>query len=355
MSVSNKTFVFAKIPEEFPVPGEHIVIENKTFDPAAEAPADGITTENLYTSLDPYMRGRMRDAKIKSYAPAYDLGKPIPSYSIVKVLKSNNSRFKAGDIVRGMFPVQEYSTLAGAWLEGAIVINNAHNLDLRLYLGALGMPGLTAYSSLYEIGAPKKGEVLFVSSAAGPVGQLVGQLAKAEGLTVFGSVGSDEKLDFITKELGFDGGFNYKKEKAADALKRLAPNGIDIYYENVGGEQLQAALNALNEFGRIVVCGMISQYNKGPASQDPLYNPIQILTKRIKMQGFIVGDKGFADKYGKEHAERTSAWLAEGKIKAKTHETTGIENVGTGFVDMLNGGNFGKAVLKIKEVSFSSM
>ena len=137
----------------------------------------------------------------------------------------------------------------------ANVINNPYKLDPKLFLGPLGMPGLTAYSSFYDIGVPKKGETIFISSAAGPVGQLVGQLAKHEGLTVIGSVGEDKKLDFITKELGFDAGFNYKKEKPLDALKRLAPKGIDIYYENVGGEQLEAAITCMNDFGRIVACG----------------------------------------------------------------------------------------------------
>ena len=147
--------------------------------------------------------------------------------------------------------IEEYSAIPAEALKYLEKLDNPYNLDPAIYVGALGMPGLTAYSSFYEIGQPKKGETIFISAASGAVGQLVGQLAKHEGLTVIGSVGSDEKLSFIEKELGFDGGFNYKKEKPADALKRLAPKGIDIYYENVGGEQLEAAIDAMSDFGRI--------------------------------------------------------------------------------------------------------
>ncbi|KAJ5388513.1 hypothetical protein N7509_011054 [Penicillium cosmopolitanum] len=205
------------------------------------------------------------------------------------------------------------------------------------------MPGLTAYSSLYEIGKPKKGETIFVSAASGAVGQLVGQLAKHEGLRVIGSVGSDEKLDYIINELGFDGGFNYKNEKPSAALARLAPEGIDIYYENVGGEHLEAALDAFNNFGRIVTCGLISQYNSAPY---PITNIHQILVKRLTMRGFIVGDPGMGDIYTKEHQERVQKWIKEGTFKVLIHETVGIDNGAEGLVGIFHGKNKGKAVLK---------
>jgi len=162
-------------------------------------------------------------------------------------------------LVTGRFPIAEFAALSKGEVAGGVrKINNPYGLGLGLFLGPLGMPGLTGWSSLYEIGKPKKGETIFISSAAGAVGQVVGQVAKREGLRVIGSVGSDEKLEFIVKELGFDGGFNYRKEKTSDALKRLAPEGLDIYYENVGGEQLADALDAMKDFGRIVACGMVS-------------------------------------------------------------------------------------------------
>ena len=212
------------------------------------------------------------------------------------------------------------------------------------------MPGLTAYSSFYDIGVPKKGETIFISSAAGPVGQLVGQLAKHEGLTVIGSVGDDKKLDFITKDLNFDSGFNYKKEKPLDALKRLAPNGVDIYYENVGGEQLEAAITCMNDFGRIVACGMISQYNLKPENQYPIRNLMQVVAKRLTMRGFIVGDANMGPRYAREHQEKVQKWLSEGSFKAAMDVTEGIDNASEGLVGLFEGKNFGKAVLEVSKL-----
>ncbi|KAI9932171.1 hypothetical protein ASPWEDRAFT_111145 [Aspergillus wentii DTO 134E9] len=341
----NKALFFKSIPQGYPVPGQDITIENVAdVDANSPAPANGVVLQSLYTSFDPYMRGRMRDAESKSYAPAFALNKPIDSRSICKVLRSNNASYKEGDLVIGHVPIQEYIALNG---EQVVVLSPLENPlgieDIRVFLGALGMPGLTAYSSLYEIGKPKKGETIFVSAASGAVGQLVGQLAKHEGLKVIGSVGSDEKLDYIIKDLGFDGGFNYKNEKPKDALARLAPNGIDIYYENVGGEHLEAALDALNNFGRIVVCGLISQYNSAPY---PITNIHNVLVKRIDMRGFIVGDPGFAPKYTKEHQENVQKWIKEGSFKNLIHETQGIDNAAEGLVGIFYGKNKGKAVLK---------
>lgn len=195
----------------------------------------------------------MRAPEVKSYSPPFELGKPITNTGIAKILKSDTPQFKEGDIVRfsGTLPTEEYSVLSSNIVKTGEKIDNPYNLDLKIFVGALGMPGLTAYSSFYAIGEPKKGETIFISAASGAVGQLVGQLAKHEGLKVIGSVGDDRKLEFIEKELGFDAGFNYKKEKTSDGLERTAPQGLDIYYENVGGETLDAAISAMNNFGRI--------------------------------------------------------------------------------------------------------
>lgn len=265
MSTPNKTFVFKKVPQGFPVPGQDLVIEDRPIDLGA-VPQGGLVLQNFVTSFDPYMRGRMRDASVKSYSPAFELGGPVNSTCIARVLKSDSPGFKEGDLVSAFVDIAEYAYASKEVIAGKRVfkINNPHSLDLALFVGQLGMPGLTAYSSLYKIGQPKKGETIFVSSAAGAVGQIVGQLAKHEGLTVIGSVGSDEKADYITKELGFDGATNYKKESTADALKRLAPNGVDIYYENVGGEVLEGALGAMNTNGRVVACGMVSVASFAP-------------------------------------------------------------------------------------------
>ena len=256
--VQNKGLVYKSHPSGWPVPGEHFAVETRSFDLDAPPPKDGLIVKNFYISFDPYLRGRMRDPSVQYYSTAFQLGRPLNNFGIAKVLKSDNAEFKEGDVVLGYFSIEEYSSITGeianaakGLFTGVRKLENPYNLDPKYFVGALGMPGLTAFSSLYEIGKPKKGETIFVSAASGAVGQIVGQLAKHEGMKVIGSVGSDDKLDFIIKELGFDGGFNYKKEKADEALTRLAPNGISIYYENVGGEQLDAALNAMVNDGRI--------------------------------------------------------------------------------------------------------
>jgi NADPH-dependent curcumin reductase CurA len=249
--VDNKSFIYKKLPSGFPVPGQDLVVETRQFDPSTP-PAGGLSLKNHYVSFDPYQRGRMRDPAIKSYNIAYTLDQPIPNRSVSTVLKSDNPKFQEGDvIIADGAETAEYSYYPKERMDFARKLENPYGIDPKEFIGALGMPGLTAYSSLYEIGKPKKGETIFISAASGAVGQLVGQLAKREGLTVIGSVGDDKKLDFILNDLGFDGGFNYKKEKPAEALSRLAPEGIDIYYENVGGEHLDAALVAMKFFGRI--------------------------------------------------------------------------------------------------------
>lgn len=258
--VQNKGLIFKSIPDGWPVPGQDLAVEDQGFDLEAELPQGSITTQNLYASFDPYQRGRMKDSNTKSYFPPFKIGEPITNSVVAKVLKSANSKFKKGDLVIGMMPIAEYSIISADTANSMVrKLDNKHQLDLKIFLGALGMSGLTAYSSLYAIGEPKKGETIFISAASGAVGQVVGQLAKHEGLTVIGSVGSDEKLDFILKDLKFDHGFNYKKENPAEALTRIAPDGIDIYYENVGGEQLDAALDAMTNHGRIGKCPPIGQ------------------------------------------------------------------------------------------------
>ncbi|TKA70588.1 hypothetical protein B0A49_02809 [Cryomyces minteri] len=347
--VQNRGLIFKKVPTELPVVGEHLVLEDRPFDLDQAPPKGGITTKNYYVSFDPYQRGRMRDPSIKSYSPPFELGKPITNRAICKVLKSDDPKFKEGDTIisEAGTPTEEYSALPEQIANMAKVLDNPYNLDPKVFVGALGMPGLTAYSSFYEIGKPKKGETIFISAASGAVGQLVGQLAKHEGLKVIGSVGDDKKLEFIKKDLGFDEGFNYKKEKTSEALARLAPNGIDIYYENVGGEALEAAINALNTYGRIIACGMISQYNLAPKDSYPIRNLMQFVAKRLMMRGFIVGDEGMGPKYAGEHQKNVQKWIHEGTFKAEMSVTEGIDNAGEGLLGLFHGKNFGKAVLQI--------
>ncbi|RYP38789.1 hypothetical protein DL766_000789 [Monosporascus sp. MC13-8B] len=347
--VANKTFIFKKVPTGFPVPGEHLVVETRSFDLSA-VPAGGLVVEVLSASLDPYLRGRMREAHIPSYFPAFNLNEAVENNTIARVLSSDDEGYKAGDVVRASLPLAEYAVVPAEKLPKVTKIDNPCGLSLDLFLGPLGMPGLTAYSSLYKIGRPKKGETIFVSSAAGAVGQVVGQIAKREGLTVIGSVGSDEKLDFILNELGcFDAGFNYKKEKPVDALKRLAPQGLDIYYENVGGEHLEAALAHMNVRGRIVVCGMIEGYNKPMEEHYGVRNLGEFLPKRLSMAGFLVGDEEFGPAYAEDHRRDVQKWIADGSFRPTLHITRGIENGPEGLLEIFQGKNFGKAVLKIKE------
>ncbi|KID73728.1 NADP-dependent oxidoreductase RED1 [Metarhizium brunneum] len=344
--VANKTLVYKQVPKGLPVPGQDLVVETREID-LESPPKGGLIVEVLYASFDPYLRPKMRDPSIKSYTPAFAPNDPIVNDTVGKVIKSDSPDFKPGDVVKAYAPLAEYAAIADVKGQRVLKVHNPYNLDLSVFTGALGMPGLTAWSSLHKIGKPKRGETIFVSSAAGAVGQLVGQIAKKEGLTVIGSVGSDEKLDFITGELGFDAGFNYKKEKPGDALKRLAPNGIDIYYENVGGEHLEAALNHLNDFGRIVACGMISQYNNAGEAHG-IRNLMLVVAKQITMQGFIVSNPEFGPAYYQEHQEKLQQWLADGSFKAKMSYTEGIDRAAEGLVGIFEGKNFGKAVLRIK-------
>jgi len=348
MSTQNKSLIFKKIPTGLPVPGEHLTIEDRPIDLSAAPPSGGLLVEVQYSSMDPYLRGKMRDPKIKSYSPGFELDQPIYSGGIGKVLASSNEGFAKDDIIVGLLAVAEYAVVQDVKATGIRKVQNPHNFPLSYFIGALGMPGLTAWSGLHKIGQPKKGETLFVSSAAGAVGQVVGQIAKREGLTVIGSVGSDEKLDFIINELGFDGGFNYKKESPHDALPRLAPNGIDIYFENVGGEHLEAALVNMNVGGRIPTCGMISGYNTPRDQQEGVKQLFHIIAKQITMQGFLVGNPEFGPAYAREHQEKFGQWLKEGSVKAKEYVTEGIDHAAEGFVGMLQGKNFGKAVVKIR-------
>jgi NADPH-dependent curcumin reductase CurA len=251
--VENKGLIFKSIPKGFPIPGKDIAIESRDLDLDTATPDGGVILKNYVASFDPYLRGKMRDIKIKSYSPPIPINDVVPNSVVGTVVNTKNDKFKIGDLVTGMAGIEEYSVISAEATSspGFRKIENPYKLDLKHFIGPLGMPGLTAYSSFYEIGKPKKGETIFISSASGAVGQIVGQLAKHEGLKVIGSAGDDAKVDYLLKEIGFDGGFNYKKEKPKDALKRLTPEGLDIYFDNVGGETLQAALDNMKIHGRI--------------------------------------------------------------------------------------------------------
>ncbi|KAF9428558.1 hypothetical protein BGZ94_001949 [Podila epigama] len=341
--VHNKSVVFLKHPTEFPVVGEHFAVQAKELN-AQLQPSD-VLLKNLFISLDPYMRGRMRDTD-KSYTAGFQIGKPLNGSGVSEVIESKNDAFPVGTIVTGFVNWAEYSVVPGA--QGLRALPNARDskIPLSAYIGVLGMPGMTAYSSLKIIGQPKAGETIFISAASGAVGQLVGQLAKHQGLRVIGSAGSDDKVEYLTRDLKFDAAFNYKKGNILENLQKLAPKGIDIYYENVGGEQLEAALEVMNTHGRVIACGMISQYN----TQKPygIRNLFHVIGKRITIRGFIVSD--FEKECGADFARDVGSWLVKGEIIYKEDIAEGIDNAPAAFVGMLQGRNFGKQVVKIADL-----
>lgn len=345
---SNKSLIYKEVPETFPEAGKHLTVEDRPIDIESVDLHGGLLVKVLYTSFDPYLRGRMRDPKIPSYSPPLTPGQPLQSAIAGKVVRSDNPQFQVGDEVAAFYGENsEYAVIPEKFIAptGLRKVDNPHKLPLSYFVGYLGMPGTTAVEGLYEIGKPKKGETIFVSSAAGAVGQLVGQLAKAEGLTVIGSAGSKEKLDYL-KTIGFDAVFNYKEEAPLDALRRLAPNGVDIYWDNVGGETLEAALELLNNYGRIIACGAISGYNSKPEDRYGVKNLFMIVTKKILMKGFIVDLS--PPKY-KAALEKLVPLFVEGKVQGKEDIYEGIEAGPEGLVGIFKGRNFGKAILKIAD------
>jgi len=303
-------------------------------------PGDGdVLVRAIYMSLDPYMRGRM-DAS-KSYAANFQIGEPLKARVIGEVTASNDDTFHPGDLVFGMLDWADH-TMAGP-AAGLRHVDPAL-APLPYYLGVLGMPGMTAWIGM-EMGDPKPGETVFVSAASVAVGQIAGQLGRLRGCRVVGSAGGDDKVAFLTNELGFDAAFNYKTAPdLLTALEEHAPVGVDMYFDNVGGATLEAALDHANNFARFIQCGMISQYNLERDQMQGIRNLTHINRKRIRMEGFIVGD----------HAERLdefmgqmAGWLKSGAVTYRIHMTDGLENAPEAFISMLKGGNFGKQVVRI--------
>lgn len=291
-----------------------------------------------YISLDPAMRGWMAEGR--SYVPPVELGTTMRGYAAGHVEASNNPGFRQGDAVVGLFGVQQY-----ALSDGTNVVKADTSLaPLEAWVGGLGMPGVTAYFGLLEVGEAKEGDTVVVSAAAGAVGSIVGQIAKIKGCRAVGIAGGAEKCSYLVDELGFDAAVDYKNEDLRDGLKRACPDGIDVSFENVGGDVMDAVLGRMNTFGRVAVCGLISMYNSTEPPK-PLMNLRSILVNRLKVRGFIVFD--FVSKYG-EALQTLGGWHNEGKLKLRQDvREGGIE----AYPEVLNllytGGNFGKLVLKL--------
>jgi NADPH-dependent curcumin reductase CurA len=303
-------------------------------------PGEGqVLVRNAYFSVDPYMRPRMND--VRSYVAPFTLGEALTGGAVGRVAASRNERFQEGQWVVHYAGWREWALSDG---HGVRAIDTS-TAPASAFLGALGMPGFTAYHGLFEIGKPKEGETVFVSCAAGAVGSAAGQMAKVAGCRVIGCAGSPEKVAWL-RELGFDYAFDYRKQPVRKALAEAAPDGIDIYFDNVGGDSLEAAIGALRTYGRIVACGSISRYNDVEASAGP-GNMFMIVTKRLLIQGYIIRDH--YDRFP-QFLPVAQEWVRDGKLRYRETVIEGIENAPRAFLGLLRGENVGKMLVKVGPV-----
>jgi NADPH-dependent curcumin reductase CurA len=302
-------------------------------------PGDGeLLLRNIYMSVDPYMRGRMND--VQSYVPPFQIGEVLQGGVVAQVVSSRNSDFAEGDYVTGMLGWENYSISSGEGLNKVV----STDVPLSWYLGILGMPGMTAWVGLTEIAGLKEGESVFVSAASGAVGSVVGQIARIYNCHVAGCAGSDEKLELLKSEFGYDEAFNYKTSKSIPAsIAAVCPKGIDVSFENVGGEIFESVMWNMRNFGRIALCGMISNYNDEELQPGPR-GMMTIIGKRLTIKGFIVSDH---PKACGEFVGKAAGWIAEGKLKYRETVAEGVENAPQAFIDMLNGKNIGKQIVRL--------
>ena len=302
-------------------------------------PKDGeILLKSLYVSVDPYLRGRMRDAE--SYIPPFEIDKPMASAVVAEVVESKNDDFNKGDYVSGMLAWKIWQAHNGKGLQKV----DQNKADLSAYLGILGMTGITAYLGLEKIGKPQEGETLLVSGASGAVGSTVGQIGKIKGCRVVGIAGTDEKVQAIQNKFGFDTGINYKTtEDMTAAIRKTCPDGVDVYFDNVGGETLDAAMSNIARDGRVVNCGAISTYNAEETLTGPRYEGI-LIKKSVKMQGFTIGD--FHDDF-QDAIKQLSQWLQADKLTYSETIVEGFDNIPQAFLDLFEGKNKGKMVVKV--------
>ena len=338
MPEANLQVLLRRRPVGAPTPEDFEIVET----PVPE-PAEGqVLVRARYLSLDPYMRGRMSDAP--SYAKPVELGAVMEGRTAGEVVASRDPRFRPGDLVAGGYGWQRFSAVSGDRL---IKVDEAE-APLSAWLGVLGMPGLTAWVGLEDIGQPKAGETVVVSAASGAVGQVAGQIAKIRGCKVVGIAGGPAKCDFVVRELGFDACLDHRGDLNRQ-LDAACPEGIDVYWENVGGPVQAAVFPRLRDFGRMVMCGMIAQYNEAPGSDaagaPPGPNLGPVVRKRLRIQGFIVSDTGWP-RYPQFRAQMVG-WMKEGRIKWREDVVEGLRNAPTAFIGLLQGKNFGKLVVKV--------
>jgi NADPH-dependent curcumin reductase CurA len=301
------------------------------------APAEGeIVVRNAVMSVDPYMRGRMND--VKSYVPPFQVGEALQGGAVGEVVESMADTHKVGDLVLHMQGWRDYAVGPASSFRRV-----EPGPPPSYHLGVLGMPGLTAYAGLFDVAGLKAGETVFISGAAGAVGSLAGQFAKLRGATVVGSAGSPDKVRWLVEDLGFDAAFNYKDAPVLDQLRTFASEGIDVYFDNVGGDHLEAAIHVLNQHGRAAVCGMISQYNNTAPEPGPR-NMAMLVSKRLRLQGFLVSDHSHLLP---EFVREVGGWLQDGELVVRETFVDGLENAPEAFLGLLRGDNTGKMVVRI--------
>jgi len=335
MPQTNKQITLAARPKGMPKESDFKLIES----PIPEPEPGQMLVRMLYISVDPYMRGRMND--VKSYAPAVQIGEVMGAGAVGEVAASKNPRFQVGDAVEGFFGWQQYAISDG---EGVRKLDPSQ-APVFTALSVLGMPGLTAYFGFLDIGKPRSGETVVVSGAAGAVGSVVGQIARISGCRAIGIAGSDAKVAWLTGELGFDAAFNYKTTSDYGAkINELCPEGVDIYFDNVGGTITDAVFSALNIGARVVVCGQIAQYNAEKPETGPrlLWH---LIVKQARAEGFLVFH--FAPRYA-EGLRQLAMWLNAGKLKHREQFIDGIENTPRAFIGMLRGENTGKQLVRLE-------
>jgi NADPH-dependent curcumin reductase CurA len=329
----NHQFCLAARPVGLPKPSDF----RYTEEPVGE-PSDGeVLVRVMYASMDPAMRGWMNEGR--SYVPPVGIGEVMRALGAGEVISSRHPSLAVGDHVTGLLGIQEYALVPG---NGLIKVDTSL-APLPVYIGTLGMPGMTAYFGLTDIGRPQEGETVLVSGAAGAVGGLVGQIATIKGARAVGIAGGEEKCSHVERDLRFDAAIDYKSEDVAGAIARHCPNGVDVYFDNVGGEILDAALLNLARNARVVICGAISQYNATSPVAGPS-NYLSLLVNHASMTGFVVSD--YLDRYA-EGAREMAGWLAEGKITARDDIAEGIENFPETLLRLFRGENMGKLSLKI--------
>ena len=328
---TNQQILLKNRPDAVPVPSDFKMVENDV----PTLSAGEILCKTEFLSLDPYMRGQINGRHISG---AIHPGEMMRGETVSEVMQSNHADFKPGDFVKHFGGWQRYSVSDGTGME---------KLDARisprsLALGILGMPGLTAYAGLVHLAEPKAGDTVLVSAASGAVGSMVGQIAKIMGCRVVGIAGQQRKMDWLTEVAGFDGCFNYKDENPADGIKRLCPDGVDIYFDNVGGDILDAAMNQLALGARVILCGLMAQYNTDNPPPGP--NPGTIIRARALVKGLVVYDH-----FGKqaEFLDKATKWINSGQIKFVEDVTDGLVNAPDAFCTLMAGGNFGKTIVKI--------